>query len=237
MIQERIEEAKDEVIRKATERESQYISRINGQLSEIERLNRCRDSDKANFELELLETRWPTKKLSEVEIRKSKLIKMTDLSAHKVIEFPQEDHYKLRQLQPFSFVCNHYTIAAQFGQSPKQTIGFDDINCDHASEFKIDQINAERRVAKIGFQRFKCGGCPFLELKFLSRDGTLLGRVANWSEKDVDEWINDRGRAKADEETGSIDLEPDEIIAGIRAGRHKNGWLVFFQFCLSKMPR
>lgn len=61
--------------------------------------------------------------------------------------------------------------------------------------------------------------------------------MANWSDKDVDEWINALGREKADEESGTIDLHPDEIIAGLKVGTHKDGWLVYFQFCFAKIPR
>lgn len=150
-ILEKIELAKDEVRRQAAERERQYIARINGQLEEIERLNRCRDSERVSFEEQLIETRWPTKKLSEVELRLSQVIKVTDLSASKIQQFPQEDHFRLRQMQPFSFTCRHYTIATQFGKCSKQVVGFDDVSGDDAATFEIDQITADQRVAKILF--------------------------------------------------------------------------------------
>ena len=86
----------------------------------------------------------------------------------------------------------------------------------------------DQRAKSIEFRRFKCGGYPYFQLRFISNSGLLLGQVANWSDRDVEDWITTMGREKADETSGVIELLENEIIAGMKVGTHKDGWLVNF---------
>ena len=119
-------------------------------------------------------------------------------------------------LQPFKLGAFADSITVKCGAIKGQKFG--KMRESAKFQMQIDQISFHEKNGKIVVRQQKYSSFTYFQLKFLSRNGDVLGKVENKKESDLKKQMTLGQKATEKEKKEVITLKPEEVVVGVKLG-------------------